>query len=234
MNQRSIGFLRSRFVAFEPPSSIDAAPDTARRDSAAQRPSIAVKWAHDFESRHRGLAVLSAVLVAQQPSASSPRSRSARRSSRCSPPCSTRSVASSRSGGERLRGLRQRQAAADHVLRQRSPADHGRRDARHERQHDRQHRIPPQGGPAVPDPAAAGRQGPRRRVQRQDPDQRALHEQSRRAGRRSEGSRLRQRHTPLGRDCREPRRVPRHPGTPRRSRLHRRRRHREPDAPRQR
>ena len=61
----------------------------------------------------------------------------------------------------RLRGLRQREAAADRLLRQQHPPDQRRRHARHQRQHDADHRSAEAGGGAVPDPAAARRQGAR-------------------------------------------------------------------------
>ena len=70
------------------------------------------------------------------------RSRSARRRSRStsrSPTAAKRLVPDLAARG--LRGLRQRQAADAHELRQRSHADHRRRHARHERQHDARHSI---------------------------------------------------------------------------------------------
>ncbi len=68
----------------------------------------------------------------------------------------------------RFSDLRQRQAAGARSVHQRSAAHHGRRDARHEREHDRQSEAARAGGRAVPPADAAERQGPGRRVQRQD------------------------------------------------------------------
>ena len=92
----------------------------------------------------------------------------------------------------RLRGLRQRQAADAHQLRQRADPDHGRRHARYERQHDA--RAGPREGRrrTVPDADDAARQGNGWRVQRQDrvPSV-VVHRQPRPARARPEGSRLR-------------------------------------------
>ena len=59
-----------------------------------------------------------------------------------------------------------------------------------------------------------------------------VHQQSRSADHRCEGSRLRQRHAAVGRGRREPRRAEGNRGTAGHSRVHRRRRHGEPDEPR--
>ena len=68
-----------------------------------------------------------------------------------------------------------------------------------------------------------------RRLQRQDPVERHVHQQSRRADRRAERSVLRQPDAPQRRHCRRPRRAAGHRRPPRRAGVHRRRRHLEPD-----
>ncbi len=104
----------------------------------------------------------------------------------------------------RFRGPGQRQAAADRLLSGRDTADHGHRDARHERQHDRFDSAVAHRRRTVCHPVAARRPGARRRVQRQDSDSAALHQQSRRARLAPEGPRLRERHPLVGRDGRKP------------------------------
>ena len=72
-------------------------------------------------------------------------------------------------------------------------------------------------------------QGEGRRVQRQDRGERDVHQRSRRPGQRREESGLRQRDAAVRCDRAQPRRVEGHRRTTRRPRVHRRRRHVEPD-----
>ena len=120
---------------------------------------------------------------------------------------------------------------ADRQFRERRSADQRRRHARHQRQHDRLDRAVETGRRTVLHPAAAGRQGARRRVQRQDRDQRPLHERSGSADHRHQAARFRKRHASLGRCADGSRGAERHRRPPRGAGLYRRRRHRQPRAP---
>ena len=108
-----------------------------------------------------------------------------------------------------LRGLRQRQAAADRLFRERRAADHRRRDAGHEREHDRVDFAHEGRRRAVLPAVASCRPRAGRRLQRQDRDQRPVHERPRRAHQRRQRAGVRQQHAFVGRGGHVPRRVDR-------------------------
>ena len=107
----------------------------------------------------------------------------------------------------RFRSPRQRQAAADRLLRQPVAADHRRRHARHERQHDRRDQVP---ASRRPNSSSSGCIPEDRGMVGAFNDKiefgsARVHERSRRPDRRHEGTGLRQRHAAVRRRRGEPR-----------------------------
>ena len=159
---------------------------------------------------------------------SSPCSGAARNWSTCSSRSPTATAASCQTSSRKTSRSSTTGNGRDRAVRERRPANHGRRHARHQREHGPEPPPPDGRGRAVPDSDAAVRSGAGRRVQRQGRDRAdRVHRRPRRADLLAVPPRLRQRHARVRRRRHGPRCALGGGWPTRRAPVHRRRRHRQ-------